>query len=396
MTGQASPAQPKTAARPDAYAWYRQMRASAPVWYNEERRMWNVFRYTDVEQVATDFGLFSSEYQRLFPPEQRTGPGGLLGSDPPRHRQLRALVAQAFTPRTVAALEPRIREITTQRLDAVASRGQMDLIAELAVPLPVTVIAELLGIPAEMRAEFKRWSDAIISVGQNSVSLLTGRQRDKPELAAYREYLTEMIEQRRSEPRDDLISKLVVAEVDGQQLTQEDLIGFCSQLLVAGNETTTSLIGNAALCFDEHPEAWAQLRADPSLLPGALEEVLRYRSPANSIVRVTTRETTFGGQTIPANSAVMAWLASANHDETQFVEPERFDILRAPNRHLSFGHGIHYCIGAPLARLEGRIALELLLERFSELRRVPGVPLQPVDNLMLSGIKNLPVTFALA
>jgi cytochrome P450 len=382
---------------PDQYVWHREMRAATPVWYDDERRMWHVFRYDDIQRVTTDFGLFSSDYQRLIPPERRKGASSLLASDPPLHRKLRGLATQAFTPQAVAALEPRIRAIVSARLDAVSADGQMDVIRDLADPLPVTIIAELLGIPAEAHADFKRWSDAvIIAGGQDPVAAMSGQQRYLPELAAYSEYFTSLIEQRRAQPENDLISQLTLAQIDGEHLTQAELLAFCSLLLIAGNETTTNLIGAAMLCLEAYPAAWAQLRADPSLIPSAIEEVLRYRSVAKAVIRVTAADTLLAGQAIPANSLVIAWITSANHDSTQFSDPERFDITRAPNRHLSFGHGIHYCLGAPLARLETRIALELMLQRFAQIQRVPDAPVQFRNTIMLAGVQSLPLRFTLA
>ena len=208
-------------------------------------------------------------------------------------------------------------------------------------------------------------------------------------------YFLGMIEQRRQQPRDDLISGLTEAQVEGEHLTAQELLGFCILLLIAGNETTTNLIGNAILAFDEQPEAQEQLRNAPKLLPSAIEEALRYRSPVQSMFRVAAREVELGGQTIPEDAWIVAWIGSANRDGAQFPDPDRFDMARTPNRHVAFGHGIHFCIGAPLARLEARIALGALLERTRDLRVAPDAHLEALGGNIVFGVQQLPVTFTL-
>lgn len=362
------------------FPWYRTMRESAPVYFEKRNHSWGVFRYNDVQRVLSDYSTFSSQFMGAEQPLDTS----MISTDPPRHRQLRSLISQAFTPRTVARLEPRITAIVHELLAEVAPTGRMDVIDDLAYPLPVIVIAELLGIPREDRERFKYWSDQVVGAAPTA-----GRD---PQVEMSR-YFLHMIEQRRREPRDDLISALLATQIDGQHLTEQELLGFCILLLVAGNETTTHLIGNAILCLDEHPEALAQLRAEPDLLPGAIEEVLRYRSPVRLMFRVTTQDTMIGDQEVKAGSGLQAWIASANQDEEQFPNAEQFDIRRSPNRHLAFGYGIHFCLGAPLARLEAKIALGIMLERLRELRRVRDVPLEPVGSFILFGVKHLPVTF---
>jgi cytochrome P450 len=362
------------------FPWFRIMRDSAPVYFEQRNNMWNVFRYNDVQRVLTDSTNFSSQTIGSNQPIDAS----LINTDPPRHRQLRSLVTQAFTPRTIERLTPRITSIVNELLDNVAPAGKMDIIHDLAYPLPVIVIAELLGIPHEDRERFKHWSDQVVgAVPTRGID----PQREMSE------YFLWMIEQRRREPRNDLISALLAAQIDGEHLNVEELLGFCILLLVAGNETTTHLISNAFLCFDEYPEAIEQLRTEPALIPGAVEEVLRYRSPVKLMFRVTTTETIIGDQKIPEGYGVIAWIASANHDETQFPDAGTFDIRRSPNRHLAFGHGIHFCLGAPLARLESKIALGIILERLREIRRVADVPLEATEAFILLGVKQLPVVF---
>ncbi|HJT58134.1 MAG TPA: cytochrome P450, partial [Ktedonobacteraceae bacterium] len=251
-------------------------------------------------------------------------------------------------------------------------------------PLPVTVIAELLGVPLADRERFKYWSDQVVGATPH---------RDRDAQMEMSEYFRHMIQQRSREPQNDLISALLAAQIDGQHLSEQELLGFCILLLVAGNETTTNLIGNAVVCLDEHPEAMEQLRAEPALLPDAIEEVLRYRSPVRMMFRLAARDVELDGQQIHAGQGVAAWISSANHDEMQFPDAETFDIRRTPNRHLAFGYGIHFCIGAPLARLESKIALEAMLARFPGLRRKPDMPLEPTGSFVVYGVKHLPVTY---
>jgi cytochrome P450 len=366
------------------------MRRTAPVYFDASHYSWNVFRYQDVQQALSDYAHFSSQFGNGRQDASQPLGASMISTDPPRHRQLRALVTQAFTPRAVDALAPRIATIVNDLLDQVMARGEMDVIDDFGVPLPVTVIAEMLGIPPADRERFKLWSDAVVSSadagGGDGYSDGAGR--------AMAAYFMEMIEQRRRAPGDDLISGLLAAEIDGQHLTLPELLGFGSLLLVAGNETTTNLLGNALLTFAERPDIWAQLRADPQLLPQAIEEVLRYRSPVQSMFRVTTSEVTLGEKTIPSGSWVIAWIGSANHDEAQFADPGTYDLQRTPNRHLAFGHGIHFCLGAPLARLEARIALQAMLERFRSVELVPGARLERMPSTIVYGPRSVPMRFS--
>ena len=361
------------------FPWYRFMRESQPIRYEPRYGGWQVFRYDEVLRVLSDYAVFSSAFGGQ-------GPLGssLISMDPPRHRQLRNLVTQAFTPRAVAQLSGRITAIVNDLLDRVIATGRMDVIDDLAYPLPVIVIAEMLGIPQEDRQRFKIWSDAVVGASYPEGG------NPQAEMSAY---FLNMIEQRRHEAKDDLITALLNAQIDGQHLNQQELLGFCILLLVAGNETTTNLVGNAFLCFDEHPEVMEQLRAEPALMPGAIEEVLRYRSPVQFMSRRAIADITLEGHNIRADQEVLAWIGSANRDERQFPNPDLFDIKRTPNRHIAFGHGIHFCVGAPLARLESKIALTLMLERLQEIKRVRSVPLQATGSAVVYGVQHLPITF---
>lgn len=385
------------------FEWYRSMRESRPVFYDATTDCWQVFRYDDVLRIASEHDTFSSEDIRRnraswedWKDDDTTQPS-IISMDPPRHRRYRDLVTQAFTPRAVAQLADRITVIANELLDHVVATGEMDVLADLAHPLPIIVIAEMLGVPTEDRERFKSWSDAAIAGGDDSAPDHRVQQRREAARSAAREmraYFCPILEERRQHPQRDLISGLLGAEVDGHRLTEAELLGFCTLLLVAGNITTTNLLGNAMLCLDEHPEVILRLRDEPSLLPSAIEEVLRYRSPAKALVRVAAADATIGGHDVKRGELVVAWIGSANHDERRFPDPERFDVQRTPNPHLAFGHGIHFCVGAPLARLEGKIALNALFQRLPELKRTPGVALEPIASAILSGVKRFPVTFS--
>jgi cytochrome P450 len=315
----------------------------------------------------------------------------LLMMDPPRHTQLRALVNRAFTPRRITALEPRIREIAAMLVDAFAARGEADLVAEFSAPLPTIVIAELLGVPPEDQEMFKEKSNAMASFRPEDLQRPDGRLELTPmvELGAY---LARIYEERRRQPRDDLLSALLAAEVDGQSLSMEELVGFAMLLLVAGNETTTNLISNAAVLLERHPDQRKLLIEEPSRIPTAVEEFLRFESPVQGLARTLTDSFEIHGTRLPAGGQVLLLFASANRDERKRGDPDRLDVTRDPNPHLAFGFGTHFCLGASLARLEARIAFETLLARVPNFRL-----LEPRVERMCSGpirgAVRLPVAF---
>jgi cytochrome P450 len=375
----------------DPFPVYAEMRENSPVYFDSQRHNWNVFRYTDVQRVLSDYDFFSSQfrYKSNHNPEMPFS-ASMISSDPPRHRKLRSLVTQAFTPRAVESLTPRIQEIVDEHLQRSLIAGRMDAIHDLGYPLPVIVIAEMLGIPAEDRQRFKSWSDEVVQMS-NLRGNIDPQQLSKPAVMEMSAYFINMIEQRRKQPGDDLISGLLAAEVDGEKLEMIELLGFCALLLVAGNETTTNLIGNALLTFAQRPELWRRLRLQPELVPQAVEEVLRFRSPVQSMFRVTKKEVTIAGQNLPAQAPVTAWIGSANRDEHQFPCSAAFDLERQPNRHLAFGHGIHYCLGAPLARLEARIALTSMLDRIESITLAPDVVLERLPSNLVYGLRSVPL-----
>ena len=351
--------------------WLRRMRDEHPVW-RDGYGIWHVFRYADVSRAISEPEVFSSDIGRVFPVGEKFTQGNLLRTDPPRHHTLRRLVGAAFSPKVVTALAPRIAEVTHELLEGTGGATEFDLVSALAYPLPVTVIAELLGLPGSDRELFRSWADRLFDrdmADPNDPELARKIDESTAEMIAY---LTEHCADRRTHPREDLISKLAAVEADGERLTDEEVVNFSVVLLLAGHITTTALLGNLVLCVDEHPEVWAELHADRSLVEPTIEEVLRYRSPFAQVGRVTVAETELSGQTIPADVIVTPWLLSANRDEREFADPDRFDIHRSPHHHLAFGYGIHFCIGQLLARLEGRVAVGVLLDRYAQIRLAPG------------------------
>lgn len=374
--------------------WFRRMRESDPVSWDEHYGAWHVFRYADIEQVLSDPATFSSDLTGLIPPQEEIelfSRGNFVRMDPPRHTKMRRIVSKAFTPRVVAGLAPRIAAVTERLLDEVAGQERLDLVQALAYPLPVTVIAELIGVPADDRATFRRWADSLLSA-QVPDSIIPDEKMMREAGARLRgmiDYLLAHIHDRRGHPADDLTNALIEAEVDGERLTDEEIVGFLGVLLIAGHITTTTLLTNTVLCLDSDPDAMAALRAEPGRIPAALEEVLRFRSPFPRLARLTTADAVVGDRPVPAGKVLILWVASGNRDAARFVAPDTFDITRNPNPHLAFGHGIHFCIGAPLARLEGRIAMEILLRRCPELAVADGV--QTYDPRIMTGARVLPV-----
>jgi cytochrome P450 len=363
--------------------------AGAPPLRHADTGVWQVFSHADVERVLTDHEHFSSERTRGEMGSSDPLAASMVLIDPPRHRQLRTLVTEAFTPRRVAQMEPRIRSIARELLDAMPPSGATDFVQAFSFPLPAMVIAELLGVPFDRRDDFQRWSDDIVTTGMTSD--LTERGQAAAEAMGY--FFFELMEQRRLEPRDDLVSALLVAEVDGRRLEVIELIGFCVLLLIAGHETTTNLLNHTVCCLSEHPDAAALLRRDPGLVPGAIEEVLRFRSPVYGLSRRAKVDAELGGRRIAAGDRLFAWMSAANRDPSVFADPDTFDIRRTPNRHVAFGHGIHFCLGAPLARLEAAVALPMVLERLPDLRLDGDDPPVEKESVVITGYLRLPVRY---
>lgn len=372
------------------FAWFSKMRTEHPVFYDERTHFWQVFRYHDVQRAITDHQIFSSEAVPGFT-EDTILSDTVVAKDPPDHRKLRNLVNLAFTPRAVNHLSESIVQLTQELLDAALPQGQMDIVEDMAFPLPAKVIAALLGVPDEDWDIFRRWARGPESKPGPQTREEATRSFQEMEQQMYN-YFTDLLAARRRSPRGDLISELSVAEIDGTRLSESELVKFCVLLLGAGQETTKNLIANAIYCFTEYPEVSERLIQNPDLMPSAIEEILRFLPPVWFVFRRTKTEVELGGQRIPANAIIQTWNASANHDETVFANPERLDIQRDPNRHLTFGHGIHFCIGAPLARLEARVVLPMMLAQLKQFRRVPNVPITVRSGLVYI-IQSLPILF---
>jgi cytochrome P450 len=375
------------AVRADPYPYYDELRRNHPVYRIEQFGAYAVTRHDDVTHLVMHPEVFSSTGMGTTTIHEHET-AMLISCDPPDHTRLRNLVNRAFTPRMVEGMEPRIREIANALIDRVLERGEMDFVADFAVPLPMTIIAEILGVEQERQADFKRWSTATVS--GDVVEGSEERDRQMDEFVAYFE---EAIERCRREPGGDLISALVRAEVEQQALTAEEVITFALLLLVAGNETTTNLIGNLVLALLEHPEQLALVRDDPSLIPNAVEESLRHDAPVQFLFRKALEDVELAGTAIAKDELVLPFYGAANRDERRYPDAERFDITRDTQGHLGFGHGIHFCLGAPLARLEGRIALETVLARLHGLRRSDEGPVDIIDSPFLRGPKRLPLAF---
>ncbi|WP_229758912.1 cytochrome P450 [Peterkaempfera bronchialis] len=367
-------------------AWLRRMRDEQPVWRDEAGNT-HVFRHQEVQRILSDPATFSSDtVGRLSGGERQAPRGTLLLLDPPLHSKMRRLVSRAFTTGLIAGLEPWITELTTELLDAVDS-DHFDLVDAVANPLPVTVIAGMLGVPLSDRSLFQGWADQLLSTDPDDPQSV---QRMEETAVRISGYLQEFITARRERSHDDLLGTLVQAGIDGERLTDEDIVSFATLLLLAGHITTSVLVGNTVLCLDRHPELLRTVREDRSLIPALIEETLRLRPPFTRIERVPVREVEIGGVTVAPDTLVHLWLLSANHDERAFEDPAAFVPGRSNARQAAFGHGIHYCIGAPLARLEGRIVIDLLLDRFSDIRVDPGARLS-YHGTNVYGARHLPL-----
>jgi cytochrome P450 len=393
-------ASPRFKANP--YPFYARLRAEAPVWRTtlpDRRTAWLVTRYEDVLDVLGD-DRFAKDPSNALDPEQRDRqpwvPGflkplerNMLDLDEPDHRRLRALVSKAFTPRLIERLRGRIDEICRELLDDMERKDEAELVRDYALPLPATVIAELLGVPAGDHRRFHRWSNRIVSVS-------SGRDvwRAIPAALAFVRYLRKMFQRRRISPEDDLMSALVQAEEAGDRLSEDELLAMAFLLLVAGHETTVNLIASGTLALLQHPEQKEKLMGDPALIKPVVEELLRYTSPVEiATERYARQDLGLSGNDVPRGELVLGVLGSANRDEQHFANPDVLDLARDPNRHLAFGRGgVHHCLGAPLARMEGQIAIDALLRRFPRMHlAVEPEALRWRHSLFLRGLEKLPL-----
>lgn len=368
--------------RADPLPQYEKLRSKDPVHRMRLVDGWILTRYEDIDMVLRDhrrFGNLGRDYGYL--PYI-----SMLDLDPPEHTRLRSLVVHGFTPRAVNSLEPRIAKMVDELLEELAGKPRFDLIHDIAFPLPIIVIAELLGVPPEDRDKFREWSEVAALVVD---PLLDSQQiRDvRQTIEELFDYLETIAEDRRRHPQDDLVTALVNAEEDGERLSREDLLINLVLVLVAGNETTRNLIGNGTLALMKNPDQLQRLRDDTGLLDSAIDEMLRYDSPVQLDSRIARESVEIGGKRIEPDQRVLCALGAANHDPEVFPEPERFDVGRAPRNHLSFGRGIHYCLGAPLAKLEARVVFTGLLSRFETLRLVAEPRYR--DQITLRGLEDL-------
>ena len=380
----------------DPYPFYARLRAQGPVAQVEPLGAWLVTGYSEVVEVLKHPEIYSSAamhgamtMQGPRDPEDDGPPPMVITTDPPKHERLRSLVNRGFTPRRMARMEARVQAITKELFAAVDGREEWELVRELAIPLPVRVIAELLGVEPERYEDFKRWSAAMLQVFGRPASEAQRAEADASS-DQLSDYIEAMVEQRRVEPRDDVISVLIAKE-EQDALTLDEVVGFVILLLIAGNETTTNLIGNTTLALLDHPDQLALVQSDPSLIPNLVEEALRYAGAVQLLFRQTLREVELGGVTLPEGAIVLPSYAAANRDPAQFPEPDRFDVKRNAQGHLAFGLGIHYCLGAGLARLEACTAFESLVPRLEGLRR-PETPVRWSDSPFLRGPVELVLT----
>lgn len=377
--------------RADAYPHYAALRAEPGLVYVKSLDAWAVSRHADVKEVLRNHGAYSSDilidiaFGPFNPaPEARY----MIASDPPDHTRLRNLVSKAFTSQVVYALEPRIRKLANELVDEIVPGPAVDLVGAFAGPLPMTILAELLGVEPSMHASFRRWSNQT-TIGIDQEITDERRRALEAETRAFREYLDSVIAERRKRPRDDLFSRLIAAEENESRLSSEEVLAFTVLLIIAGNETTTNTIGNTLYLLSRNPDQLAAVRANPKLLDGAVEESLRFYSPVQLLFRRVTRDVELAGRRFRANERVLPIFASANRDEAVFPGADRFDVTRDARAHLAFGFGIHRCMGSLLGHYESMTALEELLPRIPDFE-VVAEEVSWLDSFYLKGPKQLP------
>ncbi|MDQ4075370.1 MAG: cytochrome P450 [Chloroflexota bacterium] len=382
--------------RSNPYPYYELLQSHAPIFFWETWGIWFLSHYEDCHTLLRDNRLGREDQGEFEAPAQQKPLFEMMNKwmlflDPPDHTRLRSLVHKAFTPRVVAQLRQDIQQVTDDLLDRVQDQGEMELIADLAYPLPVTVICVLLGIPPADHVYFHDWSDAIArSLDLTEESAVYDRAAEAA--IALTDYLEGLLAERRADPQDDLLSALVAVEEEGDRLTKAELFATCALLLLAGHETTINLIGNGTLALLRHPDQWQKLRENPDLIQSAVEELLRYDSPVQLTERTALEDIQFKGHLFHKGQKVAFLLGAANRDPAQFADPAKLDITRRDNRHLAFGGGIHYCMGAPLARLEGTIAFQTLARRMPNLTLASDTVTYR-DNYVLRGLESLRLTF---
>ena len=377
----------------DPYPIYRRLRAEAPAYRNQRLGFWALSRHADVLMGFKEWQLFSNRNGVSLDldafHENAETTMSFLAMDPPRHDRLRALVSKGFTPRRVAELEPRIRKIAVDHLAALSDRDGCDFIADFAGKLPMDVISEMLGVPDADRATLRTWADLVVHREEGVQGLPAAAAQSALRML---HYFAAMLADRRKSPRDDLTGALIAAEIGGDRLSDREIIGFLFLMVVAGNETTTKLLGNALYWLWRFPSERDRLRADPTLVPRWVEETLRYDNSSQALARIAAQDVELHGEKICAGDRVVLLVGAANRDERAFPEPDRYDLLRDTSASLAFGQGVHFCLGASLARLEGRVALEEVWKRMSDYEIDPA-GLVRVHSVNVRGFAALPVAF---
>ena len=394
------------------FEFYSFMRKNNPVAFDEQNEQWVLYRYRDIEKILRDHIKFSSKFELFKVPQEyqeKLNRPSLLNSDPPYHRKLRSIVDTLFVPIEISKLEPRIENIANELIDHIIEKNNatMDLITDFAYPLPATVIAELLGVPAEDQDTFRQWADNIVSL--EITSDINSIRKANKTVSDMDIYFSKLIDKKKKIPANDLITHIIRAKVDGHSLSEKEILSFCGLLLNAGHVTTVNLIGNLVFSLLENPQEFKRLQENQnSLIKPAIEETLRYRSPVQFLIRTANVDVILSEgrkegerKEIKKGQELVLYLGSANHDESIFTDPERFDITRKNLRHLGFGNGIHFCLGAPLARLEGQIALRMILERFKDLqfnfdyidKQDLYTKVTPFKSSFLLGLSHLPLRF---
>lgn len=372
----------------DTPAIWARLRDEAPVYWDATNRLWGVTRYEDVHAVSTRADAFSARFgvRPNYPPD-----GTMLSMDDPDHAALRAKIRKAFTPRMVALMEDHVRDVVREILDAVEGREQCEFVDDLAIHLPLIVLAELLGFPPADRWRMRAWSDDMLDSADGNYAFT---ERTQQAFVEFKAYTDGVFADRADTPRDDLMTAILHAEIDGERLSEWDRFAFSYLLLIAGNETTRNAISGAMRAFVEHRDAWERVCADPTILPSAVEETLRWVSPVMSFRRTATTDVELGGSTIRKGDQVLMLYCAANRDPAVFDDPEVFDITRDPNPHLAFGIGPHFCLGAALARLEVRVFFEELSQRHAGIDLVAGGAVERTGSAFVAGIERFPVVLA--
>ncbi|WP_158736405.1 cytochrome P450 [Alteribacillus sp. YIM 98480] len=386
----------------DPYTYFAEIRTNDPVHWSDDFGGWIVTRYEDVAFAFQDQTRFSAE--RVTPSRKASEKKKkelastynvlshwMVFNDPPKHTRLRLLVNKAFTPSAVEKIKPRIVEISNELLDEMANNEKADIIKDYAYALPILVISEMLGLPKNDRDKIKKWSDDLMLLVFGAVDVPDRHEKAQKSLQEMYDYLHDIASKRRENPQDDLISAIAFAGDGGDKLTTDEIISTCSLLVFGGHETTTNLIANGMMSLLTHPQAYKELKDNPSLISSAVEEFLRYEGPSKAMIRIAKEDLELGGKKIKQNERLLLVQASANRDPAKFTKPDKLDITRHPNQHLGFGRGIHYCLGAPLARVEGEIAIKQLIQRFPQMT-LEDVQIEWQPTIINRALKRLPVT----